>query len=103
MFVVTNRLQVKTGYATKMAPMFTKNNGIKEMKGFIRIEVWKVQTDNDYEDLYVNTWWKSEDDFKGWVNSDAFKNAHRKSKPDSEESPVLSNEIVKADVLEQLK
>ena len=41
--------------------------------------------------MYVNTWWESEDDFKGWLSSDAFKEAHSGKSKNSEESPVLGN------------
>ena len=46
MYVVTNRIDLKAGYAKKMAPMFTKNSGIKEMKGFVRTEDGKLITKN---------------------------------------------------------
>ncbi|ASE36635.1 heme oxygenase [Staphylococcus pettenkoferi] len=101
MYVVTNRIDFKAGYAKKMAPMFTKNSGIKEMKGFVRTEVWQIDNEESYDQLYVNTWWDTEEDFKAWRNSDAFKNAHSGPKK-SGESPVLNNEVVKAHVLTQL-
>lgn len=39
MFVVTNRITVKKGFAEKMAPRFTKGGKIESLKGFHKIEV----------------------------------------------------------------
>ena len=84
-----------------MAPHFTKGGKIEDLQGFIKIEVWQIENEADYDQMYVNTWWESEDDFKGWLSSDAFKEAPRQIK-NSEESPVLGNEVVKATVLSKL-
>ena len=59
-----------------MAPHFTKGGKIEDLQGFIKIEVWQIENEADYDQMYVNTWWESEDDFKGWLSSDAFKEAH---------------------------
>ena len=96
MFVVTNRITVKKGFAEKMAPRFTKGGKIEALQGFHKIEVWKVTRDHENEDMYVNTWWETEKDFEAWTKSDAFKEAS------SESSPVISSEIVKATVLSTL-
>ena len=77
MFVVTNRITVKKGYAKQMAPNFTKGGPIESLKGFEGIEVWQIDKDDYSEDMYVNSWWETEEDFKNWVNSDVFKQAHK--------------------------
>lgn len=103
MFVVTNRITVKKGFAEKMAPRFTKGGKIEALQGFHKIEVWKVTRDHESEDMYVNTWWETEKDFEAWTKSDAFKEAHQnRDKTSSESSPVISSEIVKATVLSTL-
>ncbi|MDU0421849.1 heme oxygenase [Staphylococcus haemolyticus] len=103
MFVVTNRITVKKGFAEKMAPRFTKGGKIEALQGFHKIEVWKVKRDHENEDMYVNTWWETENDFEAWTKSDAFKEAHQnRDKTSSESSPVISSEIVKATVLSTL-
>ena len=48
-----------------------------------------------------NSWWETEEDFKNWVNSDVFKQAH-KNTGKSEDSPVIKSEIVKSNVLSSL-
>ena len=103
MFVVTNRITVKKGFAEKMAPRFTKGGKIESLKGFHKIEVWQVANDDESEDMYVNTWWETEEDFKAWTQSDAFKEAHKnRGSSDFKESPVIKSEIVKANVLSTL-
>lgn len=103
MFVVTNRITVKKGFAEKMAPRFTKGGKIEALQGFHKIEVWKVTRDHENEDMYVNTWWETEKDFEAWTKSDAFKEAHQnRDKTSSESSPVINSEIVKATVLSTL-
>ncbi|MEJ7493332.1 heme oxygenase, partial [Staphylococcus lugdunensis] len=57
MFVVTNRITVKKGFAEKMAPRFTKGGQIQSLQGFNGIEVWQIDRDDYSEDMYVNTWW----------------------------------------------
>lgn len=101
LFVVTNRITVKKGFAEKMAPRFTKGGQIQSLQGFNGIEVWQIDRDDYSEDMYVNTWWNTEKDFKNWVNSDAFKEAH-KNTGKSEDSSVIKSEIVKANVLSKL-
>ena len=59
-----------------MSPIFTKGGQIQALKGFNGIEVWQIERDVYSEDLYVNSWWETEEDFKNWVNSGVFKEAH---------------------------
>ncbi|UTH00468.1 heme oxygenase [Macrococcoides canis] len=95
MYIVTNRIKMKKGFAEKMAPMFTKGGAIQELKGFHKIETWSIQNLEDHDELYVNTWWETLEDFEAWKTSDAFKQAHARGgdKPQGE-SPMLSSEIV---------
>ena len=102
MYVVTNRIDVKKGFAAKMASKFTQGGKIEELSGFKRIEVWQIDEDLDYDQMYVNTWWESEDDFNAWLSSDAFKEAHSNKGKQQEEAPVIGNKIVKAHVLSSL-
>ncbi|ATH59543.1 MULTISPECIES: heme oxygenase [Staphylococcus] len=103
MYVVTNRIDVKKGFAEKLAPRFTQGGKIQDLEGFHRIEVWLIDDEEDYDQMYVNTWWQSEEAFKGWLKSDAFKEAHNnQNKSDNETSPILGNKIVKANVLSEL-
>ena len=109
MYIVTNRIEVKKGFAEKMAPRFTSNPKLEEMPGFNRVEVSLIEDDNaDTEEMYVTTWWDSEKDFENWKNSDAFKQAHQRSDKGaskSEEkkvSPFVGSNLVKSRVLTAL-
>ena len=46
-----------------MAPNFTKEDLLNLLKGF-GIEVWQIDKDDYSEDMYVNSWWETEEDFK---------------------------------------
>lgn len=97
MYIVTNRIKMKKGFAEKMAPMFTKGGDITKLKGFNKIETWSIQNLPDYDELHVNTWWDTLEDFEAWKTSDAFKQAHsRRSNhgEEKQESPMLGSEIV---------
>ncbi|WP_436862419.1 heme oxygenase [Staphylococcus caeli] len=103
MYVVTNRIDVKKGFAEKMAPKFTQGGKIQELQGFHKIEVWLIDDEADYDQMYINTWWQTEEDFNHWLNSDAFKEAYAgRSNTKNEESPVLGNKVVKATILSEL-
>ncbi|PNZ46550.1 heme oxygenase [Staphylococcus simulans] len=107
MYIVTNQIEVKKGFAEKMAVRFTSNPQLKEMPGFHRVEVSLVEGgQKDTEFMHVSTWWASQDDFENWKNSDAFKQAHQRPKSSesnaSSESPVVGNNVVKSRVLSSL-
>ncbi|UOB20853.1 heme oxygenase [Macrococcus armenti] len=95
MYIVTNRIKMKKGFAEKMAPMFTKGGAIQQLKGFNKIETWSIQNLEEHDELYVNTWWDTLEDFEAWKTSDAFKQAHSRGgdKPQGE-SPMLGSELV---------
>lgn len=107
MFIVTNQIEVKKGFAEKMAHRFTSNPKLKEMPGFQRVEVSLIEDNQkDTEFMHVSTWWASQDDFENWKHSDAFKQAHKRPNPSNSnaasESPVINNNIVKSRVLSSL-
>lgn len=96
MFIVTNRIKMKPGFAEKMAPRFTQGGGIEELKGFIKIETWSVQGNEDHDELHVNTYWETLEDFEAWKTSDVFKKAHARPAGEEKkgESPMLGSELV---------
>ncbi len=107
LYIVTNQIEVKKGFAEKMADRFTSNPQLEEMPGFHRVEVSLVEDNQkDTEFMHVSTWWASQDDFENWKNSDAFKQAHQRPKQSEEnassESPVVGNTVVKSRVLSSL-
>ncbi|MFD1849358.1 heme oxygenase [Oceanobacillus bengalensis] len=107
MIVVTNKIKMKKGFAEKMAPRFTKPGPLQEMKGFKKVEVTITQNLVDYDEMNVNMYWESHEDFQAWKDSDLFKEAHKDSKSKSEEeksnSPILGSEIIMAEVASVLE
>lgn len=99
MFVVTNRIKTKPGMAERMAPSFAKPGPLQEMKGFQKVEVLITQNLTEHDELNVNMYWDSLEDFTEWRNSDVFKEAHKGSGSSSnQDSPILGSEIVIAKV-----
>lgn len=98
MYIVTNRIKMKPGFAEKMAPNFTRPGALQEMEGFHKVEVTITQNLEDYDELNVNMYWEALENFEAWKTSDVFKQAHKR--PESEggeekkESPMLGSELV---------
>lgn len=107
MIIVTNKIKTKKGFAGKMAPNFTRPGALQTMKGFVKVEVTITQNLSDYDELNVNMYWEDLEDFQAWKNSDAFKQAHRRPEPGSEEakkeSPLLESQIVISEVASVLE
>lgn len=102
MIVVTNRIRVKKGMAVRMAPGFTAPGPLDTFNGFVKVEVLVNQSPEEHDELNVNMYWESLDNFSEWRNSDAFKAAHKRPEPGSEEaqkeSPILGSEIITYEV-----
>ena len=100
MYIVTNRIKMKPGFAEKMAPNFARPGALQEMEGFVKVEVTITQNLTEYDELNVNMYWESLENFEAWKTSDAFKEAHKRPEASSEsnepkkESPMLGSELV---------
>jgi heme oxygenase (staphylobilin-producing) len=101
MFVITNRIKTKKGFARHMAPAFTKNSEVKQFEGFIKTEVLVSSDNKEFDELNVNMYWDSLENFKVWRESDAFKRAHQRpsGSSSSEDSPLLGSELVISEVV----
>lgn len=98
MVVVTNRFKIKPGLGAKIGPGFVRPTGLDAFEGFVKVEVLLSQYSPDFDELNVNMYWETLEHFEAWKNSDAFKNAHKRPEPGSEEakkeSPILGNQII---------
>lgn len=103
MIIVTNRIKMKSGFAEKMAPMFTKPGALQKMDGFIKVEVLVTKNLTEHDELNVNMYWETMEDFSQWKNSDAFKESHSRSGNDGQESPMLGSEIIIYEVASTLE
>lgn len=102
MYIVTNRIKTKLGFAEKMAPMFTRPGVLQEMQGFVKVEVTITKNLSDYDELNVNMYWNTMEDFTHWKNSEAFKEAHSGPKNEEQNSPILGSEIILSKVVSTL-
>ncbi|MBU8915933.1 heme oxygenase [Bacillus sp. FJAT-29953] len=103
MIIVTNRIKTKLGFAAKMAPMFTRPGALQTMNGFVKVEVLITKNLSDYDELNVNMYWNTMEDFTAWKNSDAFKEAHSGPTNSEQESPILGSEIIISEVASTLE
>ena len=111
MIVVTNRIEVKKGFGKKMAPNFARPTGLDKFKGFVKVEVLVAENEQS-DEMSVNMFWESLEDFQVWRNSDEFKAAHKRddakegqSHPHAskEESPIIGSKLVIAEVAATLQ
>lgn len=96
MFVITNRIKTKKGFANQLAPVFMKDSQVRKFEGYIKTEVLVSNGNKAFDEMNVNMYWDSLENFKIWRESDAFKNVHKRSSEESKskESPLLESEIV---------
>jgi len=107
MIIVTNRIQVKPGFAARMAPNFTKPGPLQQFEGFHKVEVLISTDDPTYDEMSVNMYWESKEHFKAWRNSDAFAAAHQRPNSGSEgekaDSPIIGSKIVVAELASSIE
>ncbi len=79
MVVVQNRVPVAEGYEEDFLDRFRTRKGLVDgQPGFIRNLVLRpVKGDH----FIVLTFWKSQEDFQAWTESDAFQEAHSRVPP----------------------
>lgn len=108
MIIVTNRIQVKPGFAAKMAPNFTKPGPLQKFEGFHKVEVLISTDDPTYDEMSVNMYWDSKEHFQAWRDSDAFAASHKRPEPGSEaakpeNSPLIGSKIVIAELASSIE
>lgn len=110
MIVVTNRIEVKKGFGKKMAPNFTRPTGLNKFKGFVKVEVLVAENEQS-DEMSVNMYWHSLEDFQVWRDSDEFKAAHKRDDSkaaehghggEQAESPIIGSKLVIAQVAASL-
>jgi heme oxygenase (staphylobilin-producing) len=76
MIAVTNTISIRKGHGRAVAERFKNPKGVHQMPGFVRIELFLSEGDEEHDELKVSTLWESKEAFEGWKNSDAFRQAH---------------------------
>lgn len=101
MITVTNRIKVKKGMATMMAPGFVQPGPLQQFEGFQKVEVLVSTQFEEYDEMNVVMYWDSKEHFAAWRESDAFKEAHKRPEGghgQQGESPLLGSEIIISEV-----
>lgn len=83
MIVAINTIKVKSGHVAEVAERFKNPKGVQHAPGFIRMELL-TESLEEHDELKVCTTWEDRAAFDGWVNSDAFKQAHAHARPKPE-------------------
>ncbi|QJC50629.1 hypothetical protein HGI30_02855 [Paenibacillus albicereus] len=81
MIVVTNTIQIKSGYGEQVSERFKQARGVQSMPGFIGMELLLARAE-EADELKVVTHWQDKESFDGWVASDSFKQAHARRAPE---------------------
>jgi heme-degrading monooxygenase HmoA len=95
LIVVTNRIPVAPGWEEKFEERFAQRaHLVDQSPGFVRNEVHRPRpmkfsheagrfiADPEGGGYYeVKTWWRTLDDFNGWVNGPLFREAHSNRPP----------------------
>jgi len=80
MFIVINRLTIQPGAGDQLAERFAKSHGLEQTPGFLRFQLlepaWSPGELNEQAYLSM-TEWESREAFEAWLESDAFKQAHK--------------------------
>ncbi|MFD2332717.1 antibiotic biosynthesis monooxygenase [Cohnella sp. GCM10020058] len=83
MIVAINTIKIKSGHIAEVAERFKNPKGVQHAPGFVRMELL-TEVLEAHDELKVCTTWEDRAAFDGWVNSDAFKQAHAHARPKPE-------------------
>lgn len=78
MFIAMNRFTVKSENAAAFEALWLgRDSHLKDMDGFVEFHMLKGPADGDTILYASHTVWASEDAFRAWTKSEAFRAAHR--------------------------
>ena len=97
MIIVTNTSKITKDNGYKLIDRFDKVGKVEEMEGFLGLEVLLTDNTSDYDEVTISTRWESNEAFKTWTKSDAFKEAHSRDHGGQPEY-IISNKISFYDV-----
>lgn len=102
MIVVSNRICVATGKGAEMAPRFTSSKDLCDFVGFVKVEVVVIHQEA-HDEMNVNMYWHSMEDFQVWRHSDAFKAAHKRApKAADDANLVISSTLLVGNIAASL-
>ena len=77
MYLTMNRFKVKLGQEAAFETLWkTRDSHLKEVEGFIAFHLMKGEVKDGYRLYASHTAWTSEDTFRAWTKSEAFRKAH---------------------------
>jgi heme-degrading monooxygenase HmoA len=78
MFLTMNRFKVKLGREAAFEQVWTgRDSHLTRVKGFVGFHLLKGPEKDGYRLYASHTAWESEEAFRDWTRSDAFRMAHR--------------------------
>lgn len=92
MYIVMNELHVPKEGRDNVASRFEKSaEKMKQVPGCLDFLFLDPEEDENYQ--VVLTKWDSKEDYEAWINSDSFKQAHKKRRENLDKSPTTGNKI----------
>ena len=78
MYLTMNRFKVKAGEEETFEAIWkTRDSQLPEVPGFVGFHLFKGPEAEGVRLYASHTMWASEDDFKAWTKSEAFRSAHK--------------------------
>ncbi|MEC1178386.1 antibiotic biosynthesis monooxygenase [Metasolibacillus meyeri] len=102
MYTVSNRFIVKKGMGHKMAPAFISEKELLDFEGFQKVEVSVCTQNGEHDEMNVMMYWTSLENFQTWRASDSFKKLHSREVKSNGESPIISNQVIIAEIVATL-
>ncbi|SER98373.1 antibiotic biosynthesis monooxygenase family protein [Salisediminibacterium halotolerans] len=102
MYVVMNELHVPPEGRENVAERFSKSaEKMKEVPGCL--DFMFLHPANGEHDQVVLTKWSSKEDYHNWINSQSFKDTHKKRRENLDESPTQGNTIFEYEAVHHLE
>lgn len=77
MYITMNRFKIKQGEEQRFIEIWKQRDShLKEVPGFIRFHLLQSSTQEGYTLFASHAEWQTEEDFKNWTYSEAFRQAH---------------------------
>ena len=81
MYIAMNRFRIAPGHEQDFETLWrSRDSKLEDVQGFLDFKLLKGPADDTCTLYASHTVWTSEPDFVAWTNSDAFRQAHGKSR-----------------------
>lgn len=101
MYVVMNQLHVPVEGRENVASRFGSSaDNMRNVPGCLDFMFLNPEEEENYP--VVLTKWESKKDYENWINSDSFKEAHKRRRENLDSSPTQSNKIFEYEAVHHL-